>query len=334
MKTRLLGKSGIEVPALGIGTAAWGFPMMGYGKTYHKEDLYSAYCTCLDNGLNLFDTAEGYAEGDSERLLGEFHKRDGRTIIIATKFKATENPEEVLRNLKASLERLQVEKIDLYQLHYPPKNEKIEEFMDVMAETVKRGLVRAVGISNFNAERMKRAIDRLAHHEIPLASNQVFFNLIERRAEFNGVLDLCKSENIALIPFSPMAQGLLTGKFRRKARKLTLSQKIYFRLQQLDMFNESPDKKSLIYKLVRTPLALRAGRLEFLFQVMEDIALKHNATIAQIALNWLLKTDQHVIPIPGVKNEKQARDIIRALDITLTDEEYRQLCDVREDIEK
>jgi aryl-alcohol dehydrogenase-like predicted oxidoreductase len=308
--------------------------MMGYGRTYTKEDLYAAYWDCLNNGLNFFDTAESYAGGDSERLLGEFHMRDGRNIMIATKYKAAGDPKEVLPKLKASLERLKVSRIDLYQLHYPPQHDKIEKYMDAMAEAVKSGLARAVGVSNFNAERMKRAIDRLARHGIPLASNQVFLNLIERRAEYNGVLDLCKSEDVALIAFSPMAQGLLTGKFRGKTEKLSFSQRAYFRLQQLDMFRESPVKKSLVSKLVKTPLALKSSKLELLFRVMEDIAKKHNATIPQVALNWLLKTETHVIPIPGVKHERQSRDIIGTLDFTLSDEEYRQLCDVRERIGK
>lgn len=332
MKARILGKSGVEVPALGIGTAAWGLPMMGYGKSYKKEDLYAAYKACIDEGFNYFDTAESYADGESERILGEFHKKDDRDIIIATKFKATKDPKELFTKLKASLERLQVDRIDLYQLHYPPSKDRINEFMDVMAEVVKDGHVRAVGVSNFNAELMKRAIDRLDHHGVPLASNQVFYNLIERRAEFNGVLDLCKSEDIALIPFSPMAQGLLTGKFRKNAKKVSFSQKIYFRLQQLDIFKEDPNSESLFHKLFCTPVALKTDKLEPLFQVMENIALKHNATIPQIALNWLLATDRHILPIPGVKNIRQATDIIGALHFTLTNEEYRQICNTQEEL--
>ena len=305
---------------------------MGYGKTYQKEDLYSAFNKCLDKGFNFFDTAEGYANGESESLLGEFHQKDGRKIIIATKHKATSDPKKMLKSLNDSLKRLRVEQVDLYQLHYPPSKERINEFMDMMAETVKSGKVKAVGVCNFNADRMKIAFDRLAYHGIPLASNQVFFNIMERRAEFNGVLQLCKSLDIALIPFSPMAQGLLTGKFRKNIKKTTLSQKIYFRLQQLDIFKEDPGEKTLFQKLINTPMVTRIDRIEPLFQFMEKLASKYVATIPQIALNWLLSADPHLIPIPGAKNVKQAMDNIGTLRFSLTHEEFNDICKLQESI--
>lgn len=332
MKTRPLGKSGLVVPAIGIGIAAWGFPLMGYGKTYGKEDLYAAYTACLDAGCNYFDTAESYAKGESERLLGEFRQKDGREIIIATKHKPTDDPRRLLTSLRESMRRLRTERIDLYQLHYPPAKERIDEFMDAMAEAVKSGLVRAVGVSNFNAERMKRAYDRLAHHGIALASNQVFYHLLERRAEANGVLALCRSLDVALIPFSPMAQGLLTGKFRNGGQKATLSQKVYFRLQQLDMFKEDVEKKSMLRKLLKTPEVVKIAKLEPLFQTMEEIASAHGATVPQVALNWLLAADPHVVPIPGAKNAKQALDNTGVLHFTLTREEYERICRTQERI--
>ena len=332
MRTRRLGKSGIEVPALGIGTAAWGFPLMGYGKTYQKEDLYSAYKACLDAGFNFFDTAEGYANGESEKLLGEFHRMDGRDIIIATKHKPTDAPNQLFTSLKNSLARLHVESIDLYQLHYPPAKERINEFMDAMAEAVKNGQVRAVGVSNFNEERMKRACDRLAHHGLSLTSNQVFYNMLERRAEFNGVLDLCKAQDIALIPFSPMAQGLLTGKFRQNCQKISFMQKMYFRFQQFDMFDESVNKKNLFQKLFTTPTSIQIEKIEPIFTLMEEIASKYGATIPQVALNWLLATDLHLLPIPGVKNLKQAMDVTGTLKFELTRDEYKCLSQLQEKI--
>jgi aryl-alcohol dehydrogenase-like predicted oxidoreductase len=172
---------------------------------------------------------------------------------------------------------------------------------------------------------MKQAYNRLAYHNIPLASNQVFFHLLEKRAEYNGVLHLCKSFEIAFIPFSPMAQGLLTGKFRKSNRKITLSQKIYFRAQQLDIFKEDLKKKTLFQKLFTSPVVTRIEETEPIFLLMEELASKYKATISQIALHWLLSTDPHTIPIPGAKNVKQAMDNLGSLKFSLTSEEYASL---------
>lgn len=107
----------------------------------------------LDSGFNFFDTSEGYAKGESERILGEFHQKDGKDIIIASKYDPTGDPKDVLKSLGGSLRRLGMNRIDLLQLHYPPKKgTTIEQFMDVMSETVKSGKTRAIGVSNLNAE--------------------------------------------------------------------------------------------------------------------------------------------------------------------------------------
>lgn len=329
MKKRALGKSGIEVPAIGTGTAAWGFPMMGYGKAYSKQDLFDAYTYLLDKGLNWFDTSENYANGESERLLGEFRERDGRDIIVATKWDRTKDPGNLFSSLDGSLARLRADNVDLLQLHYPPKRGiTVETMMDAMAEAVKRGKAKAIGVSNFNAELMKRACDRLAHHHLPLASNEVYYNVLERRAEFNGVWELCHKYDIALIAYSPMAQGALTGKFRsgdEGKRRLTAMQRMYFRFQQLDLFRERADAESLLSRLWRTPRASNLKKLEPLFVKLDEIAGKYNASIPQVVLNALLAADPRVLPIPGVKNLKQARDNAGALAFDITKEEYGQI---------
>jgi aryl-alcohol dehydrogenase-like predicted oxidoreductase len=332
MEYSKLGKSDLNVPPIGIGTAAWGFPFMGYGKTYTRKDLFQAYQTLLDNGYNFFDTAESYAHGESEKLLGEFQKEDGRGIIVATKCRAQRDPQQIFVSLKNSLARLQKEKIDLYQLHYPPPKDSINDCMDVMVETVKRGLVQAIGVCNFNADRMKKAIDRLAHHGIPLSSNQVYYNLLERRVESNGVLELCKELDIALIPFSPMAQGLLTGKHRKSGQKVRTSQKLYLWLQHLDLFKEDPHPKNIIRKILSSPFNSKILKLEPLFEAIDSIAKKHGATFPHVVINWLRTSDNHVIPIPGIKNVRQANDIMNAMKFNLTQEEHQILNDLQESI--
>src|SRR6516165_282897 len=211
---RQLGTTGIVVPPMGVGVWSWGDKRFwGYGQDYNREDITQAYKACLDVGLNFFDTAEMYARGESERILGECVREDGRPVIIASKFAPLPNrlsARTLLKALDASLERLNVKTIDLYQIHWSYTFINAGALMDALAEAVRSGKVRAVGISNYGADLMRRAHARLARHDIPLASNQVHYNLLDRKPEKNGVLDACRELNMALIAYSPLEQGLLT----------------------------------------------------------------------------------------------------------------------------
>ncbi len=331
---RELGASGLVVPAIGIGTDSWGEKLLGYGKRYAADDLFAAYRACLDAGLSFFDTAEGYARGDSERLLGEFRRRDGREIIIATKFdnhalfspnRRRRSARSIQEALDGSLRRLGVERIDLYQVHFALKPEVIDEYMEVLAGAVQAGKIRTVGVSNFNAALMHQAHSSLAARGVPLASNQVSYNLLHRYPETNGVLDACRDLRVALIPCIPLAVGILTGKYRHGAAKLTHFQRLFFRLGALDPFKECPERGSLAGRLLAKPRELRFGALEPMFAVIEEIAEARGKSIVQVALNWLLTTDSCVIPIPGAKNERQARENAGVLGWSLTQEEHGRI---------
>ncbi|MCO7128159.1 aldo/keto reductase [Sporolactobacillus shoreicorticis] len=332
MKKRSLGKSGIMVSRIGIGTAAWGFKLMGYGKSYQKEDLWDAYKTGLDNGVNFFDTADSYAGGDSERILGEFQKKDGREIMIASKHnpRNDKRPEDIMNALSGSLERLQVSSIDLYQLHFPPKDDQFERYAAVLAGAYAQGLVKAVGVSNFNLERTARFHDCLLKYDLPLSSNQVYYHLLERRVEDSGLIDYCEKENIAVIPLSPMAQGVLTGKYALQAKKLSVTQKVYFWIQQLDLFHDEKEKKPLLRKIFTRPEAVKIKKYLPLFELMDRIAARHQTSIAQIALSWLLFSSDQMIPIPGVKNKKQAQSNLMMLSVDLTQKEFNELSQMEE----
>jgi aryl-alcohol dehydrogenase-like predicted oxidoreductase len=215
---RRLGTSPVVVPPLGIGVWSWGDTgMWGYGTTHTREDIAQAYQICLDLGFNFFDTAEIYGNGRSELILGECVHQDGRPVIIASKFAPLPyrfSARTLLEALNASLERLEMQQIDLYQVHFPYTLLKINDLMDAMAKAVHAGKIRAVGVSNYNVAQMRQAHARLARHDIPLASNQVHYSLLHRNPEKNGVLDACRELNVALIAYSPLEQGLLTGKYR------------------------------------------------------------------------------------------------------------------------
>jgi aryl-alcohol dehydrogenase-like predicted oxidoreductase len=334
IEQRRLGKSGLAVPAMGIGTDSWGEKMLGYGKRYTRDDLYEAYRACLDAGLTYFDSAPGYGRGESERLLGEFRRQDGRPIIIATKFdnpmfpsraRSRSSVRSVTHALESSLERLHVERIDLYQIHFPIHPDAMDEHMGVLADTVRSGTVRAVGVSNFNASLMRQAHASLARFGIALAANQVSYNLLMRNPETNGVLSACRELDVALIPYIPLAVGVLTGKYRGGATSLTAMQRMFFFLGKLDIFHEAGSAQGLLKRLSAKPHPVQFDRLEPLFVVLEEIAVARGKTIVQVALNWLLSQDQCIIPIPGAKNAKQARENAGAIGWRLTGEERRRI---------
>ena len=306
---RHLGASGIVVPPMGVGVWSWGDKSFwGYGQDYTREDVTHAYKACLDTGLNFFDTAEMYGRGESERILGECMREDGRPVIIASKFAPLPNrlsARSLLKALDASLERLNVKTIDLYQIHWPYSFIGVDALMDALAEAVRSGKVRAVGVSNYSADLMRRAHARLARHDIPLASNQVHYNLLDRKPEKNGVLDACRELNTALIAYSPLGQGLLTGKYR------------IFAWQAISV--TGPRRFTPAFR------TSQRRKIEPLLQTMENIAKAHSKTIGQVALNWLLSKDECIIPIPGANNVRQASENAGATGWRLSSEEFKQL---------
>lgn len=306
---RHLGASGIAVSPLGVGVWSWGDKnFWGYGKEYTREDISQAYKACQDAGLNFFDTAEMYARGESERILGECIREDGRPVVIASKFAPLPNrfsARSLLRALDASLERLNVKTIDLYQIHWPYTFLGVDALMDALAEAVRSSKVRAVGVSNYGADLMRQAHARLARHDIPLASNQVHYNLLHRKPEKNGVLDVCRELNVALIAYSPLEQGLLTGKYRIAAG------------QGISVTGQR--------RFSRAFRASQRRKIEPLLQTMEEIAKAHGKTIGQVALNWLILKDELIIPIPGAKNVRQATENAGAIGWRLTRDEFERI---------
>ncbi|QBD76286.1 aldo/keto reductase [Ktedonosporobacter rubrisoli] len=306
---RQLGASGIMVPSLGIGIWSWGDRQYwDYGQNYTREDISQAYKVCLDAGLNFFDTAEIYGSGMSERLLGDCMRADGRPIVIASKFAPLLlrfSARSLLTALDHSLERLGVERIDLYQIHWPSWRIGIQPLMDTLAEAVRSGKVRAVGVSNYSAVQMRMAYERLKRYEIPLASNQVHYSLLNRKPESNGVLAACRELNVALIAYSPLEQGLLTGKYR-----VTLA-------------NEQPITGSR--RFIPAFSTAQRQKMEPLMETLTQIARVHDKTCGQVALNWLLEKDEHIIPIPGARNMRQAQENTGALGWRITPEEQKRL---------
>lgn len=287
---------------LGIGTWAWGDRMYwGYGHDYHDQDLWEAFRICIENGVTFFDTAEIYGQGKSEELLGSFAQESGRTVIIASKFVPYPwrfRRANLIEALKKSLKRLKVPRLDLYQMHIYSPPVPTEVWMDAMVEAVQSGLIQAVGVSNYNRQQMERAYNRLQKEGIPLASNQVEYHLLNRRVELNGLLTLCHEMGVTLIAYSPLAMGLLTGKYS----------------------SENPMSGFRGRRMARLPI----HKIQPLLTTMKRIGANHDGRPpAQVALNWIIQ--KNALPIPGVKNPAQAKQNLAALHWSLTQAEMEEL---------
>src|SRR3972149_4203719 len=223
----LLGRSNLQVPRMGVGAMIWGQPrgiarwtpaQLAYGPSQGPAEEEGALEGSLATGVNLIDTAEMYSNGASERRVGELAR--GRDVLIATKFPPSPfaRDENYPKALEDSLARLGRSTIDLYQIHFSSRRLSIPRLMNLMAEAVEAGKVRAVGVSNYSAEEMRLAHTELAKRGIPLASNQVQYSLLHRKPEVDGVLDACRELGITLIAYSPLAMGALTGKYSARTR--------------------------------------------------------------------------------------------------------------------
>jgi aryl-alcohol dehydrogenase-like predicted oxidoreductase len=200
--------------------------------------------------------------------------------------------------------------------------------MDVLAEAVQAGKVRVVGVSNYSAAMMRQAHARLARHDIPLASNQVHYSLLHRYPETNGVLAACRELDVALIAYSPLEQGVLSGKYRVGSAPVPMpfARRMLSTVgARLDPLGDTKGSLSVFQRLLHGARDKRPEKLEPLFVVLEAIARVHEKTIAQVALNWLVQQDACIIPIPGAKNARQASENVGALGWRLTEEEHTRI---------
>lgn len=286
---------------MGLGAWQWGDRLMWqYGNGYGDEDVRRVFQASLAEGILFVDTAEVYGNGRSERLLGSFIKQTDQPVLVATKFfpypwRFTRSA--LPRALQDSLERMELDSVDLYQIHWPALTLSTDTLMDGLAECVKSGKARTVGVSNFGQTRMLAAYSALARHNIPLASNQVHYSLLNRTVEKDGTLARCKELGIRLIAYSPLEMGLLTGKY-------------------------VPGKP---------PSGVRGGqyggmlqKIQPLLKLMTKIGQDHGGkSNTQVALNWLIC--KGAMPIPGAKNEAQALQNAGALGWRLTEAEVASL---------
>jgi aryl-alcohol dehydrogenase-like predicted oxidoreductase len=272
-----------------------------YGGAHGFEEEKRALEASLAAGVTLFDTAAMYSGGASEHRLGELAR--GKDVLIATKFPPGlfSRTEDMPQALDASLARLGRSWVDLYQHHFPSNRISIPKLMNLMADAVEAGKVKAVGVSNYSADQMRIAHAALAKRGIPLASNQVEYSLLHRQPEVNGVLDACRELGITLIAQMPLASGALTGKYAAGVRPTG-----FFRRFMPNFRGKGLEAVAPVVALLR------------------EIGGRYSKTPAQVALRWLIENES-VLPIPGAKNGRQAADNAGALTFRLTPDEIEAL---------
>ena len=310
METITLGQNGPAVTPLCIGTWAWGDKLFwNYGNNYGADQLQAAFTAALEVGVTFFDTAEIYGFGLSEEFLGQFLKKTDKQVQIATKYGPVPwrfLGQSVADALTDSLKRLQLERVALYQVHWPFTFFMSQEtLMNALADEVKRGRIEAVGVSNYSAQQMREAHQILAARGVPLAVNQVRYSLLTRQIESNGILQTARELGVTILAYSPLAQGLLTGKYTA------------------DSANTPKDGRRIDSRFSKEGLQ----KLEPVISLLRQLGDKHDRTPAQVALRWLI--DQgNIIPIAGAKTAEQVKQNAGALGWRLGDDEIKQLDEV------
>lgn len=287
---------------MGVGAWQWGDRLFwGYQHDYNEEDIRSVFECALAAGVTFFDTAEVYGQGSSEAMLGKFIKEAKQPLIIATKFMPFPwrlSRRSFQRALQGSLKRLGIERVDLYQVHQPLPPIKVETWMEAMVEAVQLGRVRAVGVSNYNLGLTRRAQDALAREGMTLTSNQMEYHLLDRSIEKSGLLAHCLATGVALIAYSPLAQGILTGKYTA----------------------QNPPRGFRANKYSRALLQ----QVQPLIALLKKIGSDHGGkSAAQVAINWVIC--KGAIPIPGAKNLQQMEMNLGAVGWRLTEQEINLL---------
>ena len=305
MQKRTLGKSGLEVSALGLGCMGMSY---GYGPAGDRKEMVSLIRAAVERGVSFFDTAEAYGPFTNEELVGEALAPLRGRVVIATKFgfrfdaegKQTgvdSRPQHIREVAEASLKRLKVDTLDLFYQHRVDPTVPIEDVAGAVKELIREGKVRHFGLSEAGVQTIRRA-----HAVQPVTALQSEYSLWWRRPE-QEVLPTLEELGIGFVPFSPLGKGFLTGKIDEKTT-----------------FDKS-DFRNIVPRF--SPEARKANQA--LVELLGKIAGQKKATPAQIALAWLLAQKPWIVPIPGTTKRHRLDENLGALDVALTPDDLREI---------
>jgi len=309
MQKRKLGKSGLEVSALGLGCMGMSY---AYGEIPGKKEMISLIQKAVEDGVTLFDTAEMYGPFTNEELLGEALAPYRDQVAIATKFGIKiqdgkqvqdSNPKQIRKSIEGSLKRLQTDFIDLYYQHRVDATVPIEDVAGAMKDFIREGKIKHWGLSEAGVKTIRRA-----HAVQPLTAVQSEYSLWWRRPEEELVPTL-EELGIGFVTFSPLGKGFLTGSFNKDSK-----------------FGKS-DFRNIVPRF--TPEALEANQV--FVDLLKMVAEQKHATPGQVALAWLLAQKPWIVPIPGTTKLNRLEENIGAAKVTLTS---KDLSDIRSALEK
>lgn len=321
MQQRSLGSSGIQVSVVGLG--AWAIGGWMWGGTDERKSI-AAIQTSLDRGVNLIDTAAVYGYGRSEEIVGRAIQGRREQVVLATKcgliwdseqgqfhFTADEKgasqeasakkiykylrPESIRDELEKSLRRLKTDYVDLYQTHWQDPTTPIDDTMDALLKLKEQGKIRAIGVSNANLEEIK------AYG--PIDSDQERYSILDRGIEESGQLEYCRQSGIAVLPYSPLANGLLTGKIR-------------------------PNREFGEGDLRRTHPRFTPANVEKMnaaLASLQPLAEKHSASLGQLVIAWTFHQPGITCVLCGARDEQQANENAAAGDIELSADELQSI---------
>lgn len=296
-QTTILGHSTLKVNRIGLGCMG----MSEFYGSFDEEESINTLHKAIDLGVNLFDTADMYGWGANEKLLGKAFKGRWKDVILATKFAVMRGPngeflglngkpEYIKQACDQSLKNLGVDSIDLYYMHRQDTKVEIEEIVGAMSDLVKQGKVKYLGLSEVNAETLRRA-----HAVHPISALQTEYSLWSREPE-KELFDVCKELGISFVAYSPLGRGFLTGAIKSRA----------------DL--ETNDWRLTLPRFTDEAIA---ENLKFV-NVIEQIAKDKKATKAQVALSWVLSQNDEIIAIPGTRKVERLKENLRAFQVEIT----------------
>ena len=313
MQTRQLGNSDLKITPLGIG--AWAMGGAGWAFSWgHQEDQESigAIHAALDKGLNWIDTAAVYGLGHSEEVVAQALKGRSNRPYVFTKceriwgedrqIRKSLKRESILAECEASLRRLQVDTIDLYQIHWPEPDEDVEEGWAALAELKQQGKVRWIGVSNFSASQLARA-QAIA----PITNLQPPYSILQPEIE-TDILPYCGANNIGVIVYAPMKSGMLTGAMTRE-RLATLPED--------DFRKRNP--------FFQEPMVTRNLKV---VDVLREIGNRHGRTPGEVAIAWTLRRPEVTGAIVGMRSPAQVEGVVGAADFRLSAEEITEIANI------